>query len=1260
MIVYIADRKMNILGIASTGLPDGLVIVDDNKSEDIDSGVSSFECRIAFNGSTRKQIAEMCAAGNYLLRSNGVDNGFYTIIDTEIDTKKQEAYLYAEDAGLDLLNEICVPYEADKAYTIDYYINKFAFDSGFSVGINEVSNLSRKLSWEGESTAAERIASVATQFDNAEIAYSFKIDGMRVTEKYINIYKKRGSDTGIQLRLNKEVDRIIEKKSIANLATALKVSGSTPEPTEENMEPKPITLDGYEYDDGDFFLDGTYLKSRKAHAVWTRYLAESGNYTGYIMKTFAYATLDQEELCNRAITELKKIREPEVNYEASILVYPDSIHIGDRVDIIDDAGGLYVSSRLLKLEESVTKGSKTATLGDFLMKDDGISQKVAALAESFESAAQNNVAALNAAKAAKEAASEANETAAAAKDGAIVQAVEQFYSSTSPTELVGGSWANTQFSWTEGRYIWRRTIVTYGDGSTEYTPSENGVCITGNTGPTGATGAKGDTGEAGPKGDTGSQGPKGDTGPEGPAGPQGPKGDTGASGNGVYTISEKYAVSSSNTTAPSTWHDNVQTMSTTNKYLWNYELITYTDGTLYETKKRVIGVYGDTGVQGNGIASIVNYYLASSTNSGITTSTSGWTTAMQVTTTAKKYLWNYEVVTYTSGQKYTSTPVIIGTHGETGATGPQGPQGNKGDTGATGPQGPQGNKGDTGATGPQGPTGPTGPQGPQGPTGATGPQGPAGANGQMLYATCGTAAGTAAKVATLSAGSISLTTGSTVAVKFTYANSVASPTLNVNSTGAKTIRVNNAALSTATYYWVAGAVVTFVYDGTYWNIADSSAMANASKVASNFIDYNSTEGLLVGNKQSGSWVGCRAQITSSAFNILDANGVQLASYGANNVYIGKNNANATIDFCNGRATLGYNSSKGFTEFYSPNGFLINGGVLLNEDYSDGTYTYNAVLGTNRNSTLIRNTTYQGNAVTQNSYVSLGSGTNDLYGSSRIRLTAPTIALEGDVDSNGSITIDPGSTSYTPFISKRKISSATYQADFGVGNPATGVASAMMRVVDSSGAALNNLHLCKTYLGISGGYMEAPSGFRMPNNTHLYSYNTTDGALWSLVTLSVDNIVVFGWGSYNGSAASSRLYGNDVYLTSKKKVYSSVAVTVSSDRRIKEDVSEEYSQFDALLDCLKPVSYKLKTTNDGRKHLGLIAQDVERAMQATGLKSDEFALVTRADVDPETDPENLLDDGFCLGIAYEELIPILIHRVQSLTAEIEKLKGMLTA
>ena len=146
-------------------------------------------------------------------------------------------------------------------------------------------------------------------------------------------------------------------------------------------------------------------------------------------------------------------------------------------------------------------------------------------------------------------------------------------------------------------------------------------------------------------------------------------------GRGVRSVANKYAVSSSNTTAPTSWSDTVPSTTTTNRYLWNYEIITYTDGTTAETNKRVIGVHGATGATGVGIKSITEYYLASASASGVTTSTSGWTTGMQVTTTTKKYLWNYEIVTYTDNSKYTSTPVIIGTHGATG---------DKGDTGAAG------------------------------------------------------------------------------------------------------------------------------------------------------------------------------------------------------------------------------------------------------------------------------------------------------------------------------------------------------------------------------------------------------------------------------------------------------------------------------------------------------------------------------------------------------------------------------------------------
>lgn len=79
----------------------------------------------------------------------------------------------------------------------------------------------------------------------------------------------------------------------------------------------------------------------------------------------------------------------------------------------------------------------------------------------------------------------------------IVKQTEEYYQSTSPTELVDGSWSDTAPVWTQGTFIWRRTLITYLDGRTDYIPSQNGVCISGNTGetgPQGPPGADGDTG----------------------------------------------------------------------------------------------------------------------------------------------------------------------------------------------------------------------------------------------------------------------------------------------------------------------------------------------------------------------------------------------------------------------------------------------------------------------------------------------------------------------------------------------------------------------------------------------------------------------------------------------------------------------------------------------------------------------------------------------------------------------------------------------
>ena len=73
-------------------------------------------------------------------------------------------------------------------------------------------------------------------------------------------------------------------------------------------------------------------------------------------------------------------------------------------------------------------------------------------------------------------------------ESAIISSIEQFYQSDSPTSLSGGDWAIVEPVWIDGKYIWRRTKVTYGNGNIEYSPSETGVCITGNTGAQGERG----------------------------------------------------------------------------------------------------------------------------------------------------------------------------------------------------------------------------------------------------------------------------------------------------------------------------------------------------------------------------------------------------------------------------------------------------------------------------------------------------------------------------------------------------------------------------------------------------------------------------------------------------------------------------------------------------------------------------------------------------------------------------------------------------
>ncbi len=151
-------------------------------------------------------------------------------------------------------------------------------------------------------------------------------------------------------------------------------------------------------------------------------------------------------------------------------------------------------------------------------------------------------------------------------------------------------------------------------------------------------------------------------------GEDGTNGTNGTDGRGVSTVTEYYAASASNSVAPSSFSTSFPSDWDANKkYLWNYEETTYTSGSPTITTKSVIAVWSE---DGKGLDSVTNYYLVSQSSTGVTRSTSGWTTTIQTVSANDPYLWNYEKLTWilpSGSNDYTYTdPHVIGHYGRDG------------------------------------------------------------------------------------------------------------------------------------------------------------------------------------------------------------------------------------------------------------------------------------------------------------------------------------------------------------------------------------------------------------------------------------------------------------------------------------------------------------------------------------------------------------------------------------------------------------------
>lgn len=384
MILYFADKNFKILGTASTSLSGGYVITDDTKKEEVETGIATLDCTVAYTDDTRADIESWCRAGNYVLAYYGKDDSadvdivnLFMITTTELSVLDHTIKFESEDSGLDLLNNLAKEYTGTEQMSAADYINTFLEKTGFRLRNNNVSKNPKKLEWTSTDTVTKRLADIAEKFE-IELTYGFSVKGLTVSDRWVDIADETGKDTKINLYINKEVNNITVKNTIENLATALYATGK------DNLTLIGFTIPEADKDKYQIDPDGN-LVSLEALTKWARVdYSSKDSFSGNLYQKFESSdTASQADLYKLAKEKLDSISDIETNYEVDIADLPPGVGIGDRVNIVDDAGNTYISGRILELETSVTDGTKKATLGEYVIKDSGISELVENLASSF-------------------------------------------------------------------------------------------------------------------------------------------------------------------------------------------------------------------------------------------------------------------------------------------------------------------------------------------------------------------------------------------------------------------------------------------------------------------------------------------------------------------------------------------------------------------------------------------------------------------------------------------------------------------------------------------------------------------------------------------------------------------------------------------------------------------------------------------------------------------------------------------------------------
>lgn len=344
MQIYVLNRARETLATTSG-------IYDDKHTLTLDAGSSSYEFKISKND----EASQYMDSGNYIvLQDDDGKTWLFTILDYE-ETQYTKT-VYAEDAGIELLNKACDIWKSNGPHSFEYYFNLVTSGTPWKLGVNQLAGLERTLKYEGRDTGLGRLLSILKGFDNAECTFDVAVKMNAPCNFKINVYKQVGSDrSDVQMAYSHELNDIVKKESRAEFVTALCGVGGTIQTTDAQGNTQDTG--NIDFADLEYNKDGlvTTKGDKFLRAIDANKRFNPGQAT-YIEAFYEYDTQSASELLNRTITRLKTYSEPQYTYTADVKIIDSTLKIGDTVTILDHDynPALYLSARVAKMVKSYT------------------------------------------------------------------------------------------------------------------------------------------------------------------------------------------------------------------------------------------------------------------------------------------------------------------------------------------------------------------------------------------------------------------------------------------------------------------------------------------------------------------------------------------------------------------------------------------------------------------------------------------------------------------------------------------------------------------------------------------------------------------------------------------------------------------------------------------------------------------------------------------------------------------------------------------